>query len=277
VQPQFTSQGRFFVTSPGRKTIKKLFAVSGNRCAFPKCEIPLIDNLSGKVTGKICHIRAKSPGGPRYDPSQSDEERDAFENLLLMCPIHHDVIDADPESYTVSRLGEIKAKHETLYAGGNEPSDDDARQFLLNITSSTISHGSLIFSNHQMGGQVAHSIVNIGQQPRQISQASANVLISELRKYPSENFEISSLMNDVETYNLAQVLEAILKHAGWSSSSGISQSIFSGLPRGVIIETPVEKLSLKILLNWLGQIGLNPQGFLKPNSTLTRIIVGTAM
>jgi len=265
------------VTSPGRKTIKKLFAVSGNRCAFPKCEIPLIDNLSGKVTGKICHIRAKSPGGPRYDPSQSDEERDAFENLLLMCPIHHDVIDADPESYTVSRLGEIKAKHETLYAGGNEPSDDDARQFLLNITSSTISHGSLIFSNHQMGGQVAHSIVNIGQQPRQISQASANVLISELRKYPSENFEISSLMNDVETYNLAQVLEAILKHAGWSSSSGISQSIFSGLPRGVIIETPVEKLSLKILLNWLGQIGLNPQGFLKPNSTLTRIIVGTAM
>jgi len=259
------------------KTIKRLFAVSGNRCAFPRCEIPLIDKLSGKVTGKVCHNKAKNPGGPRYDPNQSDEKRDAFENLLLMCPIHHDVIDADPESYTVSRLKEIKNKHEAKYADGNEPSDDIAKQFLLNISSSTISNGSVIFTQQQMGGQVAHSIVNIGQQPRQVSQAAANALISELRKYPGENFEIAALMGDAETVNLAQILEAILKHAGWSSSSGVSQSLFSGLPRGVIIETPVEKPGLRILLNWLGQIGLKPQGFLKPNSNATRIIVGTAL
>jgi len=259
------------------KTIKRLFAVSGNRCAFPRCKIPLIDKMSGKVTGKVCHIKAKNSGGPRYDPNQSDEERDAFENLLLMCPIHHDVIDADPESYTVSRLKEIKTGHEAKNAGGNEPSDDIAKQFLLNITSSTISNGSIIFTPHQMGGQVAHSIVNIGQQPRQVSQAVANVLISELRKYPNENFEITALMGDAETVNLAQILETILKHAGWTSSSGISQTLFSGLPRGVIIETPVEKPSLKILLNWLGQVGLKPQGFLKPNSNTTRIIVGTAI
>ena len=265
------------MASPSLKTIKRLFAVSGNRCAFPRCEIPLIDNLSGKVTGKICHIKTKKPTGPRYDPNQSDEERDAFENLLLMCPIHHDVIDADPESYGVSRLKEIKARHEALWAGGNEPSDDIAKQFLLNITSSTISHGSIIFTQRQMGGQVAHSIVNVGQQPRGVSQAAANALISELRKYPAENFEIAALMGDAETFNLAQILETILKHAGWSSSSGISQSLFSGLPRGVIIETAVEKPSLNILLNWLGQVGLKPQGFLKPDSKLTKIIVGTAI
>ena len=264
------------MTCPSLKTIKRLFAVSGNRCAFPRCEIPLIDNLSRKVTGKICHIKAKNPSGPRYDPSQSDEDRDSFENLLLMCPIHHDVIDGDPESYTVSRLKEIKAKHEALCAGGNEPSDDIAKQFLLNITSSTISHGSIIFTQHQMGGQVAHSIVNVGQQLRQISPAAANALISELRKYPSENFEVTALIGDAETYNLAQTLEVILKHAGWSSS-GISQAIFTGLPRGVILETAVEKPSLNILLNWLGQVGLKPQGFLKPNSKSTTIIVGAAI
>lgn len=265
------------MTSPSLKTIKRLFAVSGNRCAFPKCEISLIDNLSGKVTGKICHIKAKNPGGPRYDPTQSDKERNAFENLLLMCPIHHDVADADPESYTVSRLKDIKTKHETMYSGGDEPSDDIAKQFLLNITSSTISNGSIIFTQHQMGGQVAHSIVNVGQQPRGVSQAAANALISELRKYPGENFEITALMGDAETVNLAQILETILKHAGWSSSSGISQSLFSGLLRGVIIETAVEKPSLNILLNWLGQVGLKPQGFLKPDSKLTKIIVGTSI
>ena len=264
------------MTSPSLKTIKRLFAVSGNRCAFPGCKIPLIDNASSKVTGKICHIKAESPGGPRYDPSQSGQDRHGFENLLLMCPIHHDVIDADPESYTVSRLKEIKAKHEALYAGGNEPTDDIAKQFLRNNTSSTISNGSIIFTQHQMGGQVAHSIVNVGQQPRQVSQAAANALISELRKYPSENFEVVALMSDAETFNLAQILEVILKHAGWSSS-GISQAVFSGLPRGIIIETSVEKPSLKILLNWLGLVGFKPQGFLKPNSNLTKIIVGTAI
>lgn len=259
------------------KTIKRLFAVSGNRCAFPRCEIPLIDDVSGKVTGKICHIKARNPDGPRYDPNQSDAERSAFENLLLMCPIHHDIIDADPESYTVARLKEIKTKHESLHAGGSEPSDDIAEQFIANLTSSSISHGSIIFTQHQMGGQVAHSIVNVGQQPRQISQAAANALISELRKYPGEKFEITSLMNDAETYNLAQILETILKLAGWKSSSGISQSMFSGLPRGVIIETLVEKPSLIILLNWLGQIGLKPQGRLVTDREITRIIVGTAI
>lgn len=265
------------MTSPSLKTIKRLFAVSGNCCAFPKCQISLTDNLSGKVTGKICHIKAKNPSGPRYDPTQSDKERNAFKNLLHMCPIHHDVVDADPESYTVSRLKDIKTKHEALYADGDEPSDDIAKQFSLNIDSSTISHGSVIFTQHQMGGQVAHSIVNVGKQPRQVSQAAANALISELRKYPGESFEITALMNDAETYNLAQILEVILKHAGWTSSSGISQSMFTGLPRGVIIETPIEKPSLIILLNWLGQIGLKPQGSLVPDRDKTRIIVGTAI
>lgn len=265
------------MTSPSLKIIKRLFAVSGNRCAFPGCKISLIDDASGKVTGKICHIKAENPSGPRYDASQSDKERHAFENFLLMCPIHHDVIDADPESYTVSRLKEIKAKHEALHTGGNEPSDDIAKQFLLNITSNTISNGSIIFTQHQMGGQVAHSIVNVGQQPRGVSQAAANALISELRKYPAENFEITALMGDAETVNLAQILETILKHAGWSSSSGISQSLFSGLPRGVIIETAVEKPRLNIFLNWLGQVGLKPTGSLKSDSKLTKIIVGSAI
>jgi len=258
-------------------TIKRLFAVSGNRCAFPRCKIPLIDDVSGKVTGKICHIKARKSDGTRYDPNQSEEEREAFENLLLMCPIHHDIIDADPESYTVARLKKIKTKHESSHAGGEEPSDDVAEQFIANLTSSSISHGSIIFTQHQMGGQVAHSIVNVGQQPRQISQAAANALISELQKYPSEKFEITSLMNDAETYNLAQILETILKLAGWKSSSGISQSMFSGLPRGVIIETSVEKPSLITLLNWLGQIGLKPQGRLVTDREITRIIVGTAI
>jgi len=120
------------LSSPRQKTIKRLFAVSGNQCYLPNCTNPLVDKASGKVTGRICHIKGKKPDGPRYDPNQTDEERYSFDNLVLMCPIHHDVIDDDLVLYTVSRLNEIKAEHEIIHAGGEEPSEDIVIQFILN-------------------------------------------------------------------------------------------------------------------------------------------------
>jgi len=119
------------MAGPSVANVKRLFAVSGNRCTFPGCAQPLVDEASGRVTGRVCHIKAESPGGPRYDPEQSEEERHGFANLVLMCPLHHDVIDSDIEKYTMERLLEIKARHEARYAGGAEPSDDVARQFVL--------------------------------------------------------------------------------------------------------------------------------------------------
>jgi formylglycine-generating enzyme required for sulfatase activity len=123
------------MTGPALATIKRLYALSGNTCAFPECNNPLVDAASGKVTARICHIKARQPEGPRYDASQTDDERHAFENLLLMCPIHHDVIDSDTETYTVARLQEIKASHEAENVGKYAPSDDVAQQLLASIKS----------------------------------------------------------------------------------------------------------------------------------------------
>lgn len=99
--------------SPSAKTIKQLFALSKNQCAFPKCPLPIVEEASNTVIGEICHIKARSPGGPRYDSGQTDEERHSFENLVLMCSIHGKIIDEDEGSYTVERLCEIKAAHES--------------------------------------------------------------------------------------------------------------------------------------------------------------------
>lgn len=85
-----------------------------NRCAFPECSTPIVMTASGTIVGEVCHIRAQSALGPRYDSNQSDEERHGFENLVLMCRVHHKVIDA-PENvgkYTVAALVEIKHSHE---------------------------------------------------------------------------------------------------------------------------------------------------------------------
>lgn len=91
--------------------MKRLFARCQNRCAFSRCEAPIIED-SDIVTGDICHIKATSSGGPRHDSGQADEERHGASNLILLCTRHHRIIDADTKKYSVSVLTEMKRKHE---------------------------------------------------------------------------------------------------------------------------------------------------------------------
>jgi hypothetical protein len=95
-------------------TLKKLFALTGNECAFPDCDLPIFDTEQKVLTGEVCHIKARSPDGPRYDASQSAIERDAFENLVVMCSPHHKIIDDEStrDRFTVAVLTKIKTDHE---------------------------------------------------------------------------------------------------------------------------------------------------------------------
>ena len=76
------------------------------------------------MTGIVCHIKARSKGGPRYDSKQTGEERHGYANLVLMCSRHGKVIDSEPETYTVDVLREMKAVHERN--GSIELSKSDA-------------------------------------------------------------------------------------------------------------------------------------------------------
>ena len=116
--------------SPAQKTVKHLFAVSGNRCAFPNCDSPLVEE-SGTVTGEIAHIRAVSENGPRFDPKQSDEERYSFDNLMLLCGRHHTIIDSEVAQYPVALLLEIKHTHEKNGVVEINPGDGTIAQSLI--------------------------------------------------------------------------------------------------------------------------------------------------
>lgn len=96
---------------------KILWGRSGNRCSFPGCNLELDIASEGKhtVIGEECHIEAQSPGGPRYNPDLSDV--DGHENLILLCPSHHKIIDSNPEEYTVEKLKKMKADHENRVSG----------------------------------------------------------------------------------------------------------------------------------------------------------------
>jgi hypothetical protein len=62
--------------------------------------------------GEQAHIVAENPRGPRGVSTLSVKQRNSYENLILLCPSHHQIIDKDEASYPVARLQEIKAEHE---------------------------------------------------------------------------------------------------------------------------------------------------------------------
>ena len=98
---------------PTKNTVRHLYALSGNVCAFPTCNRLMI-NENGKFVGQICHIKSANEGGQRFDYRMTNEERRHFDNLLLMCYEHHVVTD-DVQKYTVEEMQSIKKKHEIKF------------------------------------------------------------------------------------------------------------------------------------------------------------------
>lgn len=95
------------------KTLRHLFALSGNRCAYPGCDHILI-NDDGLFVAQIAHVSAAEPGGPRYDDSLDDEYRRSAENLIALCYRHHREIDLNP-SISVEDVANIKRRHEANF------------------------------------------------------------------------------------------------------------------------------------------------------------------
>ena len=97
------------------KTHKMLWGRSGNRCAMPGCRRVLYEDETltddASLLGEEAHIVARSPEGPRGDSPLTEEERDKYDNLILMCRIHHRIIDDQPLEYTVDKLHKIKSDH----------------------------------------------------------------------------------------------------------------------------------------------------------------------
>lgn len=136
------------INGPSTKIIKQLFAESGNLCAFPKCSSPLV---TGKmVLGEICHIKAQNLTGARFDNSQTDEDRHSFDNIILLCPTHHKVVDDDEESYSAERLVKMKADHASRTNSGRFASDLESLSAIF-VTDQ-------INSSNQSGGVTAHTI-----------------------------------------------------------------------------------------------------------------------
>ena len=92
-------------------TIREIAQRSGYRCSCPTCLRPTSGPDGGANTANIgvaAHICAAAPGGPRYDASQSPDERSAAGNGIWLCQTCSRLIDVDIASHSREKLYEWK-------------------------------------------------------------------------------------------------------------------------------------------------------------------------
>lgn len=98
------------------RDIKLLWGQAAARCAFPNCRTECIaeetEHDRAATYGRIAHIIAHSDSGPRADLSFDKSQRNLYENLILLCANHHDIVDFQPNTYTISDLQGWKFDHE---------------------------------------------------------------------------------------------------------------------------------------------------------------------
>lgn len=115
-----------------KKSIKLLWSNAAGICSFSGCNKKLSVGQNIGVApytlGEMAHIKGNKPGSNRYDQTQSDVERDSYENLILLCPTHHTLIDkAENETeYPVAILHYMKTEHESFISNrlGEETFED---------------------------------------------------------------------------------------------------------------------------------------------------------
>lgn len=144
-----------------------LWGVTAGRCEFQGCNKILYRH---EVTGasdnyaEKAHIYAVNPGGARFNP-ESEEFRNNFNNLILVCPQCHVTIDRNEELYTAERLFEMKLKHEKrIFA-------------LTNIGADLHSH-------------MVYYTANIASTHLSVNDGDARCALAAFGKYPSEDSPI---------------------------------------------------------------------------------------
>ncbi|MCD6010678.1 MAG: hypothetical protein K0Q79_540 [Flavipsychrobacter sp.] len=102
-------------------TIKRLYSLSGNRCAFPNCTQTFLNSDDEDNFSNICHIEDANLNTHKadgYNAQMTNAERSDYKNLILLCPNHH-IETNDPEKYPADVLRKMKRDHENKMDASN--------------------------------------------------------------------------------------------------------------------------------------------------------------
>lgn len=142
--------GRTNALTPATRYV--LWARAAGRCQYQGCNKSLIGDFissaEDKNYGFVAHIVADTSGGPRGDSVRSAQLSNDVENLMLLCHVHHKLIDVDKvDEHPESRLLEMKAAHERRIAIVGAINEDRASH-VLRYAANIGSHESPVAYEH---------------------------------------------------------------------------------------------------------------------------------
>jgi hypothetical protein len=91
------------------------------------------------IVGDECHIVARKPTAARGDGTATEDELDQAENLILLCKVHHKLVDDKPKTHPSDMLLATKAAHEKWVRESLtpvEPTQDQPRPTFLDRAAS---------------------------------------------------------------------------------------------------------------------------------------------
>lgn len=122
--------------APSTETKLRLFADSGGFCQNPGCLSELfrdIDDVTIHVA-EMAHIISAANDGPRADPAITPEKRGRYDNLILLCPTCHTIIDKAEDKYPETLVTNWKRTHKqkiaSLFGVVAFKSREEARSFV---------------------------------------------------------------------------------------------------------------------------------------------------
>lgn len=179
---------------PIERTVRRLFAEQVS-CAHPDCDRPLIDVLDGKQIQicEIAHICAYAADGPRSVSTMTPEATRVFENLVLLCKDHHDLVDEHEPEYPATTLIEWKAAQRLLSteSGGEYLDDDQVEAALVRFTGPN----EILVPFVAQIARIRSNLVS--------ALGKASVLLSEILASETQRFNISTKAGLSSTRNPA--------------------------------------------------------------------------
>lgn len=106
-------------TNTGRRSyadrdLKLLWGLAAGRCSKCRCTVVAEATVADPraIIGEIAHIVAVGNAGPRADPTLPRTDSNKYENLILLCPNDHTVVDKQESTHTTDDLRAWKRDHE---------------------------------------------------------------------------------------------------------------------------------------------------------------------
>ena len=124
--------------SISEKVKRMLWASSGGYCGNPKCHCELFSfGGNGEIISieEMAHIIAQRMDGPRGDDDMPVNERDEFDNLILLCPNCHTTVDKNQKLYPTEILRQCKQEHsekiKNLFVAPKFNTREEVRKYLM--------------------------------------------------------------------------------------------------------------------------------------------------